>query len=220
MKIINIIVSMPITLAIIIGTIVISVKSFPINVEGFDKIRKPEWFDKFKFNASAVAGSGQFYRLFSHAFIHANWAHLAFNMITLFFFGGLVEQTFKAVFPMFGGLIYISFYIVAIAASSLHDLIKYKKQPYYNAVGASGAVSAVLFAAILFNPTMTLRVYFAIPITAWIFGLLYLAYSVYMARKGADNIGHNAHFWGAVFGFVVPILMYPEFIRMFVNILF
>lgn len=212
---------MPITMAIIIGTTIISVMSFPLDVQGFDQVRKPEWFDKFKFNASAVAGSGQFYRLFSYGFIHANWMHLAFNMITLYFFGDQVEGTFKQTFPLFGGVFYIVFYVVAIAASSLHDLIKYKNQPYYNAVGASGAVSAVLFASILFNPNMKLMfIFLPIPITAWIFGLLYLGYSVYMARKGTDNIGHNAHFWGAIFGFVVPILIYPEFIRRFVNILF
>lgn len=211
---------MPITMAIIIITAVTSVMAFPPYVQGLDSIRKPEWFDKFKFNANAVAEHGQIYRLFSYGFIHANWMHLIFNMLVLYFFGGLVEVTFKVTFGMFGGLIYLSFYIIGIGASSIHDLLKYKNQPYYNAVGASGAVSAVLYAAILFNPGMTLRLYFAIPITAWVFGILYLAYSVYMARKGADNIGHYAHFWGAVFGFVVPILLHPEFLVSFYNILF
>jgi len=212
---------MPITMMIIIGTIVSSIMAFPHNVQGLDQMRKPEWFDKFKFNATAVAGDGEIYRLFSYGFVHANWMHLAFNMFTLFFFGGLVESTFKYELPMLGGLVYLAFYIVAIGASTIHDLVKYKNQPYYNAVGASGAVSAVVFAAILFQPNMKLMfIFLPIPITAWIFGLLYLAYSVYMAKKGTDNIGHYAHFWGAIFGFVMPIFINPDFLSSFFGVLF
>jgi len=209
---------MPITWTIIIITVITSLMSFPSNVQTIDSIRQPHWFDKFKFNAVAVAKHSQIYRLFSYGFVHANWMHLFFNMLTLYFFGGLVENSFKVLFPGFGGIAYVLFYVAAIAISSLHDLIKYNKSAYYNAVGASGAVSAVVFAAILFKPDMKLMfILLPIPITAWIFGLLYLLYSAYMAKRGGDNIGHNAHFWGAVFGFVMPIILEPKLFNHFLN---
>lgn len=207
---------MPITWSIIIITTISSLMSFPSNVQTIDSIRQPDWFDRFKFNAVAVTKHSQIYRLFSYGFVHANWMHLFFNMLTLYFFGHLVEGTFKTLFPGYGGIAYVLFYIVAIAISSLHDLIKYHNTSYYNAVGASGAVSAVVFAAILFKPDMKLMfILLPIPITAWIFGLLYLLYSAYMAKRGGDNIGHNAHFWGAVFGFVMPIILEPRLFTYF-----
>ncbi len=217
MNIIASIAQMPLTWLIIASTSIISILAFPQNVASIDSARKPEWFHKFLFNANDVAENGNYYRLFSYGFIHANWMHLIFNMLTLYFFGDIVENAFKAMYPMFGGTIYVAFYIVAIAVSSLFDLIKYKDAPYYNAVGASGAVSAILFAAILFNPDMKLRlILLPIPITAWIFGILYLFYSAYMAKRGRDNIGHNAHFWGAIFGFFLPIILKPAlFVRFF-----
>ena len=122
---------------------------------------------------------------------------------------------------MFGGTIFVAFYIIAIAVSSVFDLIKYRNEPYYNAVGASGAVSAILFAAILFNPDMKLMlILIPIPITAWIFGILYLIYCVYMAKKGTDNIGHNAHFWGAIFGFFLPVILKPSLLIRFFDLIF
>jgi membrane associated rhomboid family serine protease len=174
-----------------------------------------------KFNALAITKYKEFYRLFSYGLIHANWTHLIMNMFTLYFFGGIVEAGFKEIFGPLGGTIYILFYILAIAISSIADLIKHKNDSYYNAVGASGAVSAVLFAAILFYPNMKLFLFFIpIPITAWFFGIIYLAYSYFMAKKNIDNIGHNAHFWGSIFGFFFPILFQPQLFFHFLNNLF
>lgn len=212
---------MQITFAIIILTTLTSLIAFPGNVRSIDSIRKPEWFDKFKFNALAVFKYKQIYRIISYGFIHADWMHLLFNMLTLYFFGKVVEDGFAQLFPGFGGLVYVGFYILALVVSSLQDLITHRNHAYYNAVGASGAVSAVLYSAILFYPDMKLYfILIPIPITAWIFGILYLIYSFYMARKKIDNIGHTAHFWGAVFGFVFPILFYPQLIVMFFKALF
>ena len=109
------------------------------------------------------------------------------------------------------------FYIVAIAVSSLYDLIKHKNNHAYNAIGASGAVSAILFTSILFYPTHGIGILFIpISIPAFILGPLYLLYSYVMSKKNIDNIGHNAHFYGALFGFIVPIIVRPAFFLEFI----
>ena len=166
-------------------------------------------FHALKFSAYDVAHKGKKYMLFSHAFVHAGWGHLLFNMLTLYFFGTVVEGYFQALWGNAAGIIlYLLMYITAAYFSSLWDLRKYADDPYYNAVGASGAVSAVLFASILFEPKMGIYIYLIpIPVPGYIFAPLYLAYCYYMAKKGADNIGHTAHFWGAVYGLVFPLFM-------------
>lgn len=151
-------------------------------------------------------------RFISHGFIHANWGHLLFNMITLYFFGGNVEFYFVNHFGITGGrAIYLILYIVAIIVSSIPAYVKHKNNSYYRSLGASGAVSAVLFASILIFPLSTLFILpIPFPIPAWLFGPLYLLYSYYMAKRGTDNIGHEAHFMGAVFGLAVTILLIPS----------
>ncbi len=207
---------------IILFTTVISIISFPPQIGGLGTIHKPELFDKFKFNPFSTFNDKQYYRIVSHGFIHGSWLHLAFNMITLFFFGGMVEKYLGNIFSNLGGLIFLIFYLSSIIASSIFDLIKQKNNIYYNAIGASGAVSAVLFAAILINPNMKLILFIIpIPISAWIFGVLFLIYSRYMAKKEIDNIGHNAHFTGAVFGVIFMLFVNPElFFSFFKKIFF
>ena len=151
-------------------------------------------------------------RFISHGFIHANWGHLLFNMITLFFFGGSVEFYFMDHYgATTGRIIYLLLYTVAIVVSSIPAYVKHKQNSYYRSLGASGAVSAVLFASILIHPLSTLFIIpIPIPIPAWLFGPLYLLYSYYMAKRGSDNIGHDAHFMGAVFGLAAIILLIPS----------
>ena len=210
-----------ITIAIILLTTVTSIIAFPPNVPAPERLRRTDWFAKYLFNAPMILKNKQYYRLLSYGFIHANWWHLFFNMLTLWFFGPFVEKTFKYLFGHWGGTIFIVFYLLSIIISTIPDLIKFKDQYYYNAVGASGAISAVVFAAILFQPNMTLMfILLPIPITAWVFGLLYLAYSYFMAKKNIDNIGHSAHFWGAIFGFVFPILLKPGLLTYFFSQIF
>ncbi|MEA3450306.1 MAG: rhomboid family intramembrane serine protease [Bacteroidota bacterium] len=209
---------MIITWAIIIFTTVTSLIAFPTDVSSIDSIRKPEWFDKFKFNALAIFKYKEFHRFITYGFIHASWMHLLFNMFTLYFFAGIVEKSFGAVFGKFGGLIYLGFYFLALVVSTLADFIKYRNSSYYNAVGASGAVSAILFTSILLYPNMKIMfILLPIPITAWFFGLLFIAYSIFMAKRNMDNIGHSAHIWGAFFGFVFPIIFYPQLFSAFLE---
>lgn len=174
-------------------------------------------FNKFLFNAYATFHNKQYYRLFTHAFLHGDYMHLAFNMYALFLFGEVLEgQYFPIIFQERAIFYYILLYVGGIFFSSLFDFIKQRDNPSYSSVGASGAVTAIVFSAILINPTMRMGILFIpIEIPAWIFGSLYLWYSWYMGKRQLDNIGHNAHFWGAVFGFVFTVLLKPALLTHF-----
>lgn len=172
-------------------------------------------FDKLKFNAYMVIQRKEYGRLFGHALLHADWMHLIVNMFVLYMFGQSVEQFFKAYMPG-GGFLYVLMYLLAVPAATIPALIKQKNNHSYNSVGASGAVAAVLFASILINPEGRVAFLFVpIPIPNPIFGILYLAYSYFMDKRGNDNVAHDAHFAGAVFGFIFPILFEPRLIILF-----
>jgi membrane associated rhomboid family serine protease len=175
---------------------------------------------QFQFNAFQVYHHKQYYRLVSHALVHANWEHLLVNMIVLYSFGTAVEHYFRINFGSNGSFYYVALFIGSVIFSSLWSLIKQRNNFYYNAVGASGAVSAVLFAAIFFNPWANILFFMVLPIPGIIFGVLYLYYSYYMSRKKVDNIGHDAHFLGAVLGFITPVLIRPSLFYDFISLLF
>ena len=201
-----------VTIIIIIACVACSLLAF----------NNPTIFNKYLFSAYATYHSKQYYRLFTHAFLHSDFMHLAFNMYALYLFGtALEEQYFPALFHHKAVFYYVLLYVGGIFFSSLFDFVDHKDNPSYAAVGASGAVTSVVFSAILINPTMGMGILF-IPvfIPAWLFGVLYLAYSWYMGKKGMDNIGHNAHFWGAVFGFVFTLLLKPSLFSLFFSQIF
>lgn len=176
-------------------------------------------FDTLKFNAYDVWHRKQWYRMFTYAFVHGGWGHLFCNMLTLYFFGDVVEKYFAAAFgDTTGVILYVVLYTTAIVVSTIGDLIKYRNDINYNAVGASGAVSAILFASILFEPKMGIYIYLIpIPIPGFIFAPLYLLYCWYMARRNTDNIGHSAHFWGAFYGFLFPLVCNPAIFSYFIS---
>lgn len=178
----------------------------------------PDLFYRLKFNPFLVLHSKQWYRFFTHAFVHVGWMHLFFNMWVLYLFGGIVLDWYCSLFGTKGYYFFVLLYVGAIMISSLPSFGKHKNDPYYSAVGASGAVSAVLFASILFYPTGKIMI-FPIPIgiPAFIFGILYLIYSAYMSKRGGDNIGHDAHFWGALFGVLFTIAIEPGIALYFVE---
>lgn len=181
---------------------------------------QPEIMSKLQFSAFQVYHRKQYYRLVTHAFVHANWEHLIVNMIVLLSFGNLVERYFRGYFGGNGVYYYLLLFFGSVIFSSLWSLYKHKNDYYYNAVGASGAVSAVLFAAIFFDPWSSIYFFGILPIPGIIFGGLYLYYSWYMSRKNIDNIGHDAHFLGAVFGFCLPIIIQPTLFMEFLDLLF
>lgn len=183
--------------------------------------RKEEWFSRLQFNAYQVYHRKEVHRLLTHGFLHASWIHLIVNMLVLFFFGPQVEQYLEQILPgnipYLHHMVYLLFYFCAIVISSLLSLYRHRDNVWYNAVGASGAVSAVLFFFIFFRPWEMLYFYGIIPIPGIIMGVLYLIYSYYMSRRGNDNINHDAHFIGAVFGFVFPLFINVRLIHYFID---
>ncbi|WP_144282873.1 rhomboid family intramembrane serine protease [Chryseobacterium echinoideorum] len=163
-------------------------------------------FEKYKFNVGAIMYRKEYVRLLSSGFLHADFMHLLFNMMTLYFFGPVILQGF-------GSLGFILIYFGAILLGNVFSLFIYQKQSWYSAIGASGGVSGVLFSAIALAPQIGIYFFFIpIPIPGFIFGLLYFSYSVYMMLNPRmnDNIGHAAHLGGAFFGLLYAIIIQPE----------
>jgi membrane associated rhomboid family serine protease len=203
-----------ITLIIVIVTAIISVAA----------LKWRELLQKFDLSPARIVNQKEYYRIFTHAFLHANYFHLGINMLVLYSFGTYIEQIFSRMESqgvIFSGpFFYLLLYIVSIALASLSTVIRYRNDENYSAVGASGAVSAVVFTYIFFAPLNKIYFYMVLPIPGILFGVLYLVYSSYMGRRKSDNINHSAHFWGAVVGFVFPILLEPSLFLVFIDKLF
>lgn len=196
------------TIIILITTALVSILAFQNN----------ELFQKLRFNAWLISHKQQGWRFVSYGLIHADWLHLMVNMFVLWSFGSFVEEYYRWHYGIPAPFYYLLLYVGGLAFSVIASFAKNKDNPHYNAVGASGAVSAVVFAAILFEPLAPLRIMFIpIDIPSFIFGILYLAYSAWMAKKGTDNVGHDAHFWGAVFGFGFSVAMKPSLVLLMFN---
>lgn len=188
-----------------------------ISLVSYLSFSRQDYLNKLLFNPFTISEKRQWYRFITHLFVHANWEHLIFNMLTFFFFGVFVEEFYEYLFGNIGTLLYLSEFVLAGIVSSIPSFIKHRSNYSYSAVGASGAVSAILFTSILLNPLNKIYIFFIpIGIPAFIFGLLYLAYSAYMSKKNIDNIGHDAHFWGAVFGLAFPLLFRFELLNDFI----
>ena len=181
---------------ILIGIIVANVL---ISYKGFNDL---SFFRKYEFHVGSIR-SGEQIRMLSSAFLHVDMMHLIFNMLTLWFFAPVVLGwlgNFSFVLVYFGSLIF----------GSLLTMVFHKDDYSYRAVGASGAVTGVLYSAILLQPDMMLGIFFVIPIPAYLFGILYLLYSIYGMRAKNDNIGHTAHFGGAVGGYLITLIKQPS----------
>jgi membrane associated rhomboid family serine protease len=176
--------------------------------------------DKMQFNAAKVIHQKQYYRLVSHAFIHASWTHLLVNMLVLFFFGRNVEIYFENIFGNVAVFYFLILYLGGILFSNVWSLIKHQNDYYYNAVGASGAVSAVLFTFIFLDPLEMLYLFAIIPIPGILFAIGYLIYSYQMGKRERDNVAHDAHFLGAVFGIIFPVILKPDLFNRFINQVF
>ncbi|GAB5400273.1 MAG: rhomboid family intramembrane serine protease [Aureisphaera sp.] len=172
-----------------IVTIVIIAANVLISMKGFNDF---SFFEKYKFNIAGIR-RGEQVRMFSSAFLHADYMHLFFNMLALFFFAPVV--IFELGVPRF-----VLIYVGSLIVGNLLSFYFHKEEFHYSAVGASGAVMGVLYSAILFQPNMTINF-----IPAWLFGILYLGYSVYGMKKRLGNIGHDAHFGGAIAGYVTTL---------------
>ncbi|MFW5978654.1 MAG: rhomboid family intramembrane serine protease [Bacteroidia bacterium] len=203
------------TFIIIALTIVVSLLAFNDN----------NLFKKLQLNPYLVIHRNQWHRVITHGFIHADSIHLLVNMIVLFSFGRSVENQFDILAKNHqiinsATLHMIILYFAGMIIASSTTIFKHKNNYQYNSVGASGAVSAVVFAAIFFSPKNTILIMGIIPIPAILFGILYLIYSQYKSRKGNDNVNHDAHFLGAVFGFIYPVIIDPSLLNYFLNSVF
>jgi membrane associated rhomboid family serine protease len=181
----------------------------------FVALNNPKMLDALILWPPAVTRNNDYYRLLSYGLIHADFPHLLFNMITLYFFGRAMEDFYNAQMGDYG---FAFFYVLGLLASILPTYIKNKNNAQYRSLGASGAVSAVLFAFILFQPWATIYVY-VIPVPAIIYAVLYVAYTIYSERRGGDNINHSAHLWGAAYGIAFTLIMEPRVLNVFLDAL-
>ena len=180
-------------LLIIIANVLVSIKGFS----------DAAFLDKFKFQVGKVL-SGEKIRILTSGFLHVDWAHLGFNMYALYLFGGIVAG-------ILGATSFLIIYFLSLLAGSLYALKFHKNESYYSAVGASGAVSGIVYASILLYPDMSLYLFFIpIPIPGYIFGVGYLLYSIYGMKKQIGNVGHSAHLGGAIGGFAITLLLNPS----------
>lgn len=174
-----------------------------ISMKGFNDY---SFFEKYKFNTGAVR-RGEQIRILSSGFLHVSTSHLFFNMLTLYFFAPIV-------ITLLGNWEFVVIYLGSLILGNLLSYYFHKDEYHYTAVGASGAVSGILYSAILLNPDMSLyMILIPVPIPAYIFGIGYLLYSIYGMRANNDNIGHDAHFGGAVGGYVITLLMAPVLLQ-------
>lgn len=191
---------MEVTIAIIAVTVLASIAGF----------NNETLFSRCKFNPYDVKHGGQWYRFFTYGFLHAGWLHLFINMFVFYSFGKVVEMAYRYYFGSKYILYFILLYLGALLLSVIPAFGKHKNDVFYSSVGASGAVAAVLFASILIAPTQKIFLFFIpVGIPAFLFGVLYIAYEFWMSKRAKDNIGHDAHLWGAIFGLIFTVAMKP-----------
>lgn len=172
-------------------------------------------FNRLIFYPPAV-NNGQWDRFVTHGFIHADSMHLLFNMFTLYFFGRAIEGLYQ---PFLFGYGFVVFYVLAIIIAMIPSYLKNKNNASYLSLGASGGVSAVLFAFILLAPWEKIYLFAIIPIPAILFAVAYIAYSIYADKRGGSNINHMAHMWGGAFGVIATIILEPQVLPHFINAL-
>lgn len=186
----------PVTIAVIAANVLVSIKGF----------NDTAFFDRYKFSIGGIK-AGQKERAVTSGFLHVDVSHLFFNMFTLYFFADVVISWFGA--PKF-----LVIYLISLIAGNLLAILFHKNEPYYSAVGASGAVTGVLYAAILLRPDMQLGFFFIpIPLPAYVLGIGYLLYSIYGMKNRLGNIGHSAHFGGAIGGYITSLLFKPSLLQ-------
>lgn len=199
---------------IIYGIILITV------IISYNCFRNRLLFLRLEFSPYKIRRSKEFFRFITYGFVHADWAHLIINMFVLYSFGSGV--VFLSGFYFKNPALFLTgLYFGGLIMSTVYSYFRQRDNYNYAAVGASGAVSAIVFTSILLYPNGTVRL-FLLPfdIPAYIFGFLYLVYSAFMARKAKDNVGHDAHFFGAVYGFIYPIIISPALLQNFFRMIF
>ncbi len=195
---------MTITLILVIATVAISIPAFS----------NQELFYKLDLQPYMIQARKEYHRFITHAFLHADWGHLGINMYVLFTFGRLVEDGFSYHFGDRWMLYFSMLYLGGILFSTLPGFSRNKNNPSYHAVGASGAVSAIVYSFILMEPfqPLGLIIFPFLKLPAFVFGLLYLAAEVYLDRQGGSRIAHSAHYFGGIFGLIFTFILKPDFL--------
>ena len=182
-----------------IHTLIIILSNLLVSLRGF---KDDSFFNALKFNIAAIQG-GDYKRFLSSAFLHVDWKHFGFNMFTLYVFADII------IFQL-GTINFYLIYLISLIAGNLLSYVIHKKEPYYSAVGASGAVTGIVYSAILLFPEMALYLFFVpIPIPAYAVGVGYMLFSLYGMKKRLGNIGHDAHFGGAIGGSIMTLIIAP-----------
>lgn len=182
-------------------------------VVSYTAFNNAKLMDDWILNPFKVDRDKQYYRYVTYGLLHADFTHLLFNMVTLYFFGRVMESFYTSELGPFG---FVLFYLGGLVVSVLPSAMQNKTDPRYATLGASGAVSAVLFAYILFEPWTTLLIFF-VPCPAIIYAVLYVAYSIWLDKKGDDNVNHSAHLWGAAYGIAATLVIEPAVLSNFIN---
>ena len=172
--------------------------------------QKPAWLDAMMMSPYRIDRKKEYWRFITSGFIHADFAHLFFNLFSFYFFGTQLEYIFGIIFPGFGGEVFILFYLLAILVADLPTYFKQRNNPYFNSLGASGAVSAVIFAGIMFFPTEKIYLFGFVGIPGFIYAGLFTWYSIAMDRRGRDYVNHSAHLYGGLFGVLFITLTRPN----------
>jgi membrane associated rhomboid family serine protease len=167
------------------------------------------------FNAYSIKYNKEWWRMFSCALLHGDFWHLFINMFVLFSFGQAVEIYYQFAFGSRADILFVLLYTSSVAAANLLSYYKYQNNSHYNSVGASGAVSAIVFVSILFDPYRKIYLWGILGIPGILLGIAYLAYSYYMSKKQSDHINHEAHFYGAIYGMLFTIVFKPEIFKSF-----
>jgi membrane associated rhomboid family serine protease len=173
--------------------------------------RNQDFLESWVFHPYSVKRNYQWYRFLTSGFLHADWGHLFFNMFSLYFFGEAVEGLFKGYFgPQMGSLWFLALFVTGVILSDVPTYFKYKNDRNYHSLGASGGVSTIIFASILYYPLNNICLYGIFCLPGVVMGVLYLIYSYFEAKKNRDNVNHDAHFYGAVIGIIMGWILIPE----------
>lgn len=191
------------------ATLILAVLTVGISIYAWSN---PDFLQRWVMSPYQVANRHEYYRFITSGFVHVDWTHLLFNMFAFYSFGQLVQGVFESAFGMQSGMLrYLLLYLGGIVVSDIPTYFKHRRDSGYHSLGASGGIASIIFSGVLFQPLGTIRI-FPIPvgIPGFIFGFLYLGYSYYMGRRMGDNINHDAHFYGAIYGILITLLFIPE----------
>lgn len=198
-----------VAIIIIVVTCLVSIPAFS----------NKDFFYRFDFAPYSIEERKEYYRFVTHAFLHGDWTHLFFNMFVLYTFGSVLQSYFELYLGSKGIFYFILLYFGGIVFAILPTFRKHKNNPSYHSIGASGAVSAVLFSYIIFSPMAELRlmIFPFFPIPAIVLGVAYLAYEQYQSKRNSSNINHDAHITGALFGIAFTLITVPKSLSNFIN---